>query len=118
MKKNKFLIGAFALIIVAIAGINVSLNTGHKSVSAVKLANIQAIALEVGNVPWYDYINNYLGTPQQIPVSTVNCMTGTYTYQGQTVSVGLCIGYTWVIYTPCFDGGSKNECTSDKITYL
>jgi hypothetical protein len=79
---------------------------------------VEALGLEVGNVPWYDFINNYLGTPQQIAVTTSNCYAGSLNYEGVSVSVGNCTHYSYVIYTPCYDGGNKNECISDKITYI
>ncbi|GHT23618.1 hypothetical protein FACS189430_07170 [Bacteroidia bacterium] len=70
MKKNKFFIGAFALIIVAIAGINVSWNTGHESVSTVKLANIKALSSEgVEQCSIFDYNRNYMEEWKPVYVS-------------------------------------------------
>jgi phage terminase large subunit-like protein len=46
MKVNKFLIGIFAVAMITIAGVNVSLNAGHDGISSVKLANIKALSQE------------------------------------------------------------------------
>ncbi|MDR0559579.1 MAG: hypothetical protein LBG92_05375 [Prevotellaceae bacterium] len=101
------------------AVINVNLNSQpEKNQSSVKLKNIEALTLEVGDVPWYDFINNYWGESQKIAVKTEERISGFLIHKGTTISISRSVTYTYVVYTPCYDGKDKNECTSDKKTYL
>lgn len=116
---KKIIFGLFIVVLALVTAFNVNLNFSRENdLSMLSMANIEALAFEQGNVEWWDYFNNHNGPAEKIPVTTTNCVNGRLTYKGITVSVSSCTNYSFVIYTPCFDGGNRDECTSDNIRYI
>ncbi|MDR0602682.1 MAG: hypothetical protein LBG80_00080 [Bacteroidales bacterium] len=116
---QKMFLAVTVTIVVLVSGWNfIQNNRNNDTPLYITIKNKEALTLEVGNVPWYDFFNNYKGQPQFIPVNTTTCTGGTVTYQGVTLSISSCTQYTTVIYTPCFDGGDKDECTDDIIQHI
>lgn len=133
MKKIRNRIIVIAIIAVAAFNVYVNNSMQEGKFSELSLANIKALSqieggessgeggeggFRIGDVPWYDFIDNYWGETTRIEVDTKNCRGGSLSYKGATLSIGSCTQYTAVLYTPCFDGRDANQCTSDKKTYI
>jgi hypothetical protein len=115
---QKIFIAVIATVVVSVSGWNFTQNAQKIDTSVITMKNMEALTLEVGDVAWYDFFNNYKGSPQIIPVNTTTCTNGSITYDGVTFSVSSCTQYSSVIYTPCYDGKDKDECTDDIIQHI
>lgn len=114
MKKKLFILGGILLI----GGVSYTakIMRSDVQVSDLVLANIEALAEhEVGSqVEWWDFFNNHV-IADWMPISSTNCTNGQLSYKGVTVAVSSCTQYTKVLIHYCYDGGSRDECTSTKV---
>lgn len=84
------------------------------------LANAEVLAQNEGPRPpeWWDFFNNY-EVSEKIPITTSQCLSGSFNYKGVNITLSDCINYTYVMYHWCYDGGNRDECTSSHVdSYL
>ena len=98
------------------AGYSAYSGQNSNELSDVALANVEALAQSGDVVEWWDFFNNY-EIEERIPINTTTCSNGEISYKGVTVSIGSCSKYTYAVIHNCYDGGTRDECTSSHVAY-